>query len=518
MINSDLALLSIKQRFKVIEQKLNASIIDKQTNSRKDDLFVNRLIELMKSGYSFYSRLSAEKIASSEFGINDKQFVKELAEYAITKLAREYAKELPLIEAYDKLVELYEIQPYSTHQTNVSIDLNQYSTPIPIGYLLGSFIGLSYNKISYVDFEKKYVEYLKNWIDTKDTAKLEFIPINETNWYPTKKFVEYAKTKEFDSGAEKPNFLKFIKNGGLIPPIVVENSVCYQLDSDYNLLENEPLRKCYSIRDGIHRTSIFEELNIPLIPALVYKNRDESMTRDFDGTLNNINDLELFVGSNLKDFYKKYIQLFYDKKVFFEPTAGNGMLTIAGEPSSIIVNEIDRDRLSILKKQGFRDVLNQDALRPFNFDFKFDGIISNPPFGGSTSTMVINGYKISGMDQQIILKSLNYLKDNGRAAFIVGGHTKYDEEGRIKGDKDRAFLSYLAHFYNLVDVINLDGKLYRKQGTSYPIRLIFINGKKEIPNGFFPLNIIGLPYDNLFSSEIVNSFDALLKRYKKIIQ
>lgn len=352
MNSSDLAILSIKQRFKVIEQKLNASIVDRQTNVRKDDLFVNKLIELMKSGYLFHSRLSAEKIASTEFGINDKQFVKELAEYAITKLAREYAKELGFIDAYDKLVELYEIQPYSTHQTNVSIDLNQYSTPIPIGYLLGNFIGLNYS------------------------------------------------------------------------------------------LEN---------------------------------------------------------------------------KIFFEPTAGNGMLTIAGSPESIIVNEIDRDRLSILKKQGFKDVLNQDALRPFNFDFKFDGIISNPPFGGNTSTMIINGYKISGMDQQIILKSLNYLKNDGKAAFIIGGHTKYDEEGRIKGDKDRAFLSYLAHFYNLVDVINLDGKLYRKQGTSYPIRLIFINGIKEIPNGFFPLNIIGLPYENLFSSEIIDSFDKLLKRYKKII-
>jgi hypothetical protein len=40
----------------------------------------------------------------------------------------------------------------------------------------------------------------------------------------------------------------------------------------------------------------------------------------------------------------------------FEPSAGNGLLTVAGKPERIYVNEIDRLRRDNLKTQGFANV------------------------------------------------------------------------------------------------------------------------------------------------------------------
>lgn len=204
-------------------------------------------------------------------------------------------------------------------------------------------------------------------------------------------------------------------------------------------------------------------------------------------------------------------------KNFFEPCAGNGALAIAISSHKFIVNEIDEDRLTVLKKQGFKEVLSQDATKPFPFGKDFDGIIANPPFGGATATLISYGYQIMGLDQQIIVKSLEYMKDNGRASFIFGGHTEYDSAGRIKGKKDKAFLNYLAHFFVLEDVINLDGKLYNKQGTVYPIRLILIRSRKEMPDGYYPLKNNDLSDIAPFSPHIVHSFEQLYDRINNSI-
>ena len=202
---------------------------------------------------------------------------------------------------------------------------------------------------------------------------------------------------------------------------------------------------------------------------------------------------------------------------FFEPCAGNGALAIAGDPSNIVVNEIDRDRLHVLKKQGFKEIFAQDANKPFPFKKQFDGIIANPPFGGALGTNVINGYHISGLDQQIIVKALEYLKDDGKASFIIGGQTKFEDDGRIKGKKDKAFLSFLARFYFIEDVVNVDGALYHKQGTSYPIRLIFINSRKRNPEGFYPLNDDSISYNRAFSPRVISSFEQLYERITNIV-
>ncbi|MEK6878590.1 MAG: hypothetical protein AABY22_03230, partial [Nanoarchaeota archaeon] len=117
-MDKETAQLALKQRFNVLAQKLNSAIIDSATGLRKDDLFVQRVISMVEQGIKFHSRISVEKIALNEFGFTDKQFVKELTEYAVIKMARSYARKYPLEEAYSHLVNLYKNQPYSTHQTN----------------------------------------------------------------------------------------------------------------------------------------------------------------------------------------------------------------------------------------------------------------------------------------------------------------------------------------------------------------------------------------------------------------
>jgi len=70
------------------------------------------------------------------------------------------------------------------------------------------------------------------------------------------------------------------------------------------------------------------------------------------------------------------------EKHFFEPSAGNGLLTIALPMQNTIVNEIDDIRLRNLRKQDFEFVTNQDATDPFtDYYKKFDGVVTNPPFG-----------------------------------------------------------------------------------------------------------------------------------------
>lgn len=67
----------------------------------------------------------------------------------------------------------------------------------------------------------------------------------------------------------------------------------------------------------------------------------------------------------------------------FEPSAGNGLLTIAANPSRVIVNEIDDLRRSNLSDQGYRQVLNQDATQPFKgFEKKFDSVLTNKGLSG----------------------------------------------------------------------------------------------------------------------------------------
>lgn len=185
-----------------------------------------------------------------------------------------------------------------------------------------------------------------------------------------------------------------------------------------------------------------------------------------------------------------------------EPSAGNGMLTIGLPMDKVHVNDIDAQRLANLRRQGFKNVTSQDGTQPFA-DKDVDVVVTNPPFGSATPKEY-DGYKISSLEGQMAINALESMKDDGRAAIIIGGKTEYAKNGSLN-PKDKAFLGYLYSHYNVEDVINVDGGLYAKQGTSYPTRIILINGRRLDENVFPPVK-------DKARAETVKDYDELYKR------
>ena len=185
-----------------------------------------------------------------------------------------------------------------------------------------------------------------------------------------------------------------------------------------------------------------------------------------------------------------------------EPSAGNGMLTIGLPMNKVHVNDIDDTRLLNLNRQGFGKVTSQDGTQPFNVK-PVDIVITNPPFGSATPRDY-DGYKISSLEGQMAINALDSMKGDGRAAIIIGGNTEYAKNGSLR-PKDKAFLGYLYSHYNVEDVINVDGSLFAKQGTTFPTRMILINGRRLNENAFPPVK-------DKARAETVKDYDELYKR------
>jgi hypothetical protein len=198
---------------------------------------------------------------------------------------------------------------------------------------------------------------------------------------------------------------------------------------------------------------------------------------------------------------------------YFEPSAGNGLLCHALPYHLTHVNELDEIRLANLHRQPFKTITNRDASMAFGYGRIFDGIITNPPFGDLEDVELVDGFHIKKLEHIMALRALDTMKDDGRAAIIVGGHTRYDNaSGSITNKGDRYFLNYLYHNYNVVDIVPIDGhKLYSRQGTAFDTRLILIAGRKETPSGiaeYAPLE--GGKQAHL--REVMDDFDCLFTR------
>lgn len=197
-----------------------------------------------------------------------------------------------------------------------------------------------------------------------------------------------------------------------------------------------------------------------------------------------------------------YVKAGMEVKSALEPSAGNGMLTIGLPKDAVHVNDIDAQRLANLQRQGFKNVTSQDGTQPFA-DKDVDVVVTNPPFGSATPRDY-DGYTISTLEGQMAINALESMKDNGRAAIIIGGKTEYAKNGSLT-PKDKALLGYLYSHYNVEDVINVDGSLYAKQGTTYPTRIILINGRRYDENAYPPVK-------DKARAEAVKSYDELYKR------
>lgn len=194
-----------------------------------------------------------------------------------------------------------------------------------------------------------------------------------------------------------------------------------------------------------------------------------------------------------------------------EPSAGNGALTIAFPANTVHVNDIDERRLENLRTLGYAQVTNQDALIPF--EGSVDAVLTNPPFGSTTAKEFDDGQiKISSLEGLMAINALESMKDNGRAAIVIGGNTSYRDNGAMQS-KDMKLFAYLYSHYNVVDVINLNGDMYKRNGTKYDVRIILINGRKT-----GPFKLIAPPVKSKARSEQINSFEELYNRVQDDIR
>jgi len=170
----------------------------------------------------------------------------------------------------------------------------------------------------------------------------------------------------------------------------------------------------------------------------------------------------------------------------YEPTAGNGMLLIGANPKNITANELNANRYQMLQRiLDGATVTEGNALQSEEENGSFDVVIENPPFGKAGD--------ISNIDHDIALRSLVTMKDDGRAVLILGGVQATTEDGRREGyraNAKRNFYYELYNLYNVVDHFTVGGNLYGKQGTTYPVDVIVIDGlgksKRDLPASDLP--------------------------------
>lgn len=175
-------------------------------------------------------------------------------------------------------------------------------------------------------------------------------------------------------------------------------------------------------------------------------------------------------------------------KTVYEPTAGNGMLLIGADAKKSTVNELDANRASRLRAQDF-DVTEHDAT-DYTPDKQYDAVIANPPFGKTKDKRVwnVSGHKTAEIDQAIALKALQSMKPDGKAVLILGGK-KGSEAGRrtlYNTATQRSFYKALYDNYKVADHFSVDGRLYARQGASFPIDIIVIDGKGKTEGRPFP--------------------------------
>jgi len=170
-----------------------------------------------------------------------------------------------------------------------------------------------------------------------------------------------------------------------------------------------------------------------------------------------------------------------DKTTVYEPTAGNGMLLIAADPKNVKANELNSTRFEMLKKVlPGAEVVNKNAI---SYDPELsDVVIANPPFGATGETYTIEGKNTREIDHAIVYKALTRMPANGRAVLIVGGVRAENEEARreaYRAAQKRNFYYNLYKEYNVVDHFSVSGDMYTKQGASYPVDVIVIDGKGQ---------------------------------------
>ncbi len=177
-------------------------------------------------------------------------------------------------------------------------------------------------------------------------------------------------------------------------------------------------------------------------------------------------------------------------KSILEPTIGNGSLVSALNDANVVGFDLDRERIENVARDRKDAVLTegdatQVVFQEKNNGEKFDMVICNPPFGGLKFNKMIEGLKVTRIDHLILMRSLLARKDDGMAVYIIGADSYLDSKaGQIAGGS-RYLFNWLEDHYQ-VEAVEVDGGLWAKQGSSYPIRIVVVGKsggqKNQIPD------------------------------------
>jgi tRNA G10 N-methylase Trm11 len=158
--------------------------------------------------------------------------------------------------------------------------------------------------------------------------------------------------------------------------------------------------------------------------------------------------------------------------VVMEPSAGVGGLAVFAKKAGakVVVNELSKRRLELLKELDFDHTFNENAEQIDNIlpaDIKPTVVIMNPPFSATAGR--IKGKKSTKFSTAHIEQVLSRLEPNGRVVMIVG-----------KGMADNApsfrkWWDEIKQKYNVRVNIGINGKNYKKYGTSFDVQLVVID-------------------------------------------
>ena len=182
-----------------------------------------------------------------------------------------------------------------------------------------------------------------------------------------------------------------------------------------------------------------------------------------------------------------------------EPSAGIGGLVVFAKNigAEVVVNELSERRLEVLKQLNLGKTFNENAEQINNIlpiDIKPTRVIMNPPFSSTSGR--IQGKTSTKNAIPHIEQALKRLEPGGRLVAIVGNGM---------ADNSPSFNKWwgeLKKEYNIRANVGLDGKNYRKYGTSFDIQIVVIDktGPTTTPT------ITG-QYSNL--SDMINDMEAI---------
>lgn len=198
-----------------------------------------------------------------------------------------------------------------------------------------------------------------------------------------------------------------------------------------------------------------------------------------------------------------------------EPTVGNAVLVsgLIGRGLDITGIEMDAPRAaraeSVLHGTQER-VISDDYLSwsAGHTSSSFELVVANPPFGKLDNAVKQQdsfgrSITLKTLHHQIVFDALTHLDPNGRAFLVLPGDMM--RNGTIEG-VDRFFDNWLRSTYEVAGSASIDGRLYRKMGTEYPVILYAVGPRRERPLSAAEVDGLGpeshqliLSHDELFS-------------------